>query len=373
LEAGIHRATLVVSSDGANTVEYPFEGISTWAPLPAPVVTDASGINNTGFTANWEAVAEAIEYDVNVYTKETTVISAADLFFSEYIEGGSNNKAIEIYNGTGASVDLSVYSVELYTNGAITPGNTLAMTGTLANGDVYVIYNSGSVAGIKDVGDVESTVTFFNGDDAFVLKKNGTIIDSFGQVGVDPGTAWSANGVSTVDKTLVRKPTVTAGRTAATTLFDPSVEWIQYDIDTFDYLGSHTMTTTGLVNTPVAGSPFTAIGETSKAISGLSAETTYYYTVTAYNNYVSSDASIEMSVTTGSTTGVEKTEANLNVGVSGNQIQFSASANQTVEVFNAVGQKLISRQTVDGLNTLTVSARGVVFVKLGDKVTKVIL
>ncbi|MDT8381309.1 MAG: hypothetical protein RQ728_03515, partial [Brevefilum sp.] len=27
-----------------------------------------------------------------------------DLFFSEYIEGSSNNKALEIYNGTGAPV-----------------------------------------------------------------------------------------------------------------------------------------------------------------------------------------------------------------------------------------------------------------------------
>lgn len=30
----------------------------------------------------------------------------AELFFSEYVEGSSNNKALEIYNGTGAAVDL---------------------------------------------------------------------------------------------------------------------------------------------------------------------------------------------------------------------------------------------------------------------------
>ncbi len=29
--------------------------------------------------------------------------AAQELFISEYIEGSSNNKAIEIYNGTGAS------------------------------------------------------------------------------------------------------------------------------------------------------------------------------------------------------------------------------------------------------------------------------
>ncbi len=30
-----------------------------------------------------------------------------ELFISEYIEGSSNNKAIEIYNGTGAAVNLA--------------------------------------------------------------------------------------------------------------------------------------------------------------------------------------------------------------------------------------------------------------------------
>jgi predicted extracellular nuclease len=33
--------------------------------------------------------------------------AATDLFISEYIEGSSFNKAIEIYNGTGSDVDLS--------------------------------------------------------------------------------------------------------------------------------------------------------------------------------------------------------------------------------------------------------------------------
>ena len=44
-----------------------------------------------------------------------------DLFFSEYIEGNGQNKAIEIYNGTGGSVDLTDYRLELYSNGASSP------------------------------------------------------------------------------------------------------------------------------------------------------------------------------------------------------------------------------------------------------------
>ena len=37
----------------------------------------------------------------------------SNLFFSEYIEGTSFNKAVEIYNPTGAAIDLSNYRVIL--------------------------------------------------------------------------------------------------------------------------------------------------------------------------------------------------------------------------------------------------------------------
>ena len=45
-----------------------------------------------------------------------------DLFFSEYIEGSSNNKALEIFNGTGAPVNLATggYTVQMYFNGSTT-------------------------------------------------------------------------------------------------------------------------------------------------------------------------------------------------------------------------------------------------------------
>ncbi len=45
---------------------------------------------------------------------------SSDLFISEYIEGTSNNKAIEIFNGTGAPVNLTAgaYGIRMYFNGA---------------------------------------------------------------------------------------------------------------------------------------------------------------------------------------------------------------------------------------------------------------
>lgn len=160
-----------------------------------------------------------------------------DLFLSEYLEGSSNNKAIEIYNGTGAAVDLSAYSLDLYSNGAATPGTTQPLTGTLADGDVLVIAHGSANAGILALADLTSTVTNFNGDDALVLTHSGVGIDSFGQVGVDPGTVWPGGGLN---ETLTRRDTVCAGDPDATNPFDAASEWASSAIDTVSGLGSHT-------------------------------------------------------------------------------------------------------------------------------------
>ena len=56
-----------------------------------------------------------------------------ELFFSEYIEGSSNNKALEIYNGTGSSVDLDAGDYEIFMsfNGG-TATLTIDLTGAVA-------------------------------------------------------------------------------------------------------------------------------------------------------------------------------------------------------------------------------------------------
>ena len=164
--------------------------------------------------------------------------ATSELFFSEYIEGSSFNKAVEIYNGTGGAVDLSTYAVELYSNGAATPSQSVALSGTLADGDVFVLAHASADAAILAQADlISSAVINFNGDDALVLKNNGTVVDSFGQVGVDPGSQWTGGGQ---DDTLRRAETVCAGDTNPDDAFDASVEWVTFAQNTFDGLGSHT-------------------------------------------------------------------------------------------------------------------------------------
>lgn len=176
---------------------------------------------------------------------------ASDLFFSEYIEGSSNNKAIEIYNGTDHEVDLSNYKLEMYGNSstklATTP-SVFQLSGKLASGDVFVIGhdNSGTNQTIKNLANVlNGAIVNFNGNDPVLLKKiegnSDRVIDSIGQTGVLVPDSWAANQVSTKDMTLVRKASINAGDTNPSDAFDPSAEWIAYPIDTFTYLGSHSM------------------------------------------------------------------------------------------------------------------------------------
>ncbi len=167
----------------------------------------------------------------------------ADLFFSEYIEGSSNNKALEIFNSTGTAIDLSAYSVQMYFNGSTTAGLTIPLTGTVAAGDVFVLAQSSSNSTILTQADQTSAASWFNGDDAIVLRKNGVIIDSIGQIGIDPGTEWGTGLTSTADNTLRRKISLTTGDPNASDAFDPSVQWDGFAIDTFGDLGNYSGST----------------------------------------------------------------------------------------------------------------------------------
>src|SRR5687768_1256484 len=102
-----------------------------------------------------------------------THAAATDLFFSEYIEGSSNNKALEIYNGTGAAVDLSAsgYNIQMHFNGNAAAGLTVNLTGTVNSGDVYVLAQSAAVAAILARADQTSGAGWFNGDDAVTLRR----------------------------------------------------------------------------------------------------------------------------------------------------------------------------------------------------------
>ncbi|ASM51526.1 hypothetical protein PESP_a3767 [Pseudoalteromonas espejiana DSM 9414] len=163
--------------------------------------------------------------------------ASADLIISEYIEGSSNNKAIELYNNADTELSLEGYTLSLYSNGKSEVGSFFDFTGTLAAKSTIVIVNPSSSDDLKAKADFENSVTGFNGDDTLILTKNNNIVDSFGQFEVQE--TWEGGDVSAKNQTLRRKDSITSGRTDAAAAFDPSVEWVNFDIDTFDGLGSH--------------------------------------------------------------------------------------------------------------------------------------
>ena len=177
--------------------------------------------------------------------------TASDLLISEYIEGSSMNKAVELYNGTGASINLSSYSLSLYSNGSTSPQSEVNLSGTLANGETFVVYHGSAATAIKAQGNLRNdSVINFNGDDALVLEKSGAAIDSVGQTGA------RVNNIA--DVTLVRNADVTSGDRVINDAFNPSAQWTAYPSDTFSKLGAHTMNGSGTApnEAPVATKTF---------------------------------------------------------------------------------------------------------------------
>ncbi|MBH49148.1 MAG: hypothetical protein CMG69_00125 [Candidatus Marinimicrobia bacterium] len=177
-----------------------------------------------------------------------STLLAQDLFFSEYIEGSSYNKALEIYNPTDATIDLSEYQLWQISNGGDWPEYTVDISGQLAPGDVFVVCHEDADPAMTAHADLLITL-YHNGDDAQGLAKNDgsgnfILIDAIGESGDDPGSGWDVAGVTngTKEHTLVRMPNVSQGNTdwdssAGTTASNS--EWLVYPQNTFDYLGSH--------------------------------------------------------------------------------------------------------------------------------------
>jgi PKD repeat protein len=174
------------------------------------------------------------------------------LFISEYIEGSSNNKGLEIYNPTSNTVDLSNYEIQKYSNGSATATDTFQMYGSLAPGGVFVIVANQAdpiMLGKADTAVAWPSVVHHNGDDAISLintTMNDTL-DIIGEIGVDPGSEWIVGSGSTKDNTLVRKKNVNEGTTDWSL---SATQWEVFPRNTYDSLGAHTMTPCGAVIDP---------------------------------------------------------------------------------------------------------------------------
>lgn len=170
---------------------------------------------------------------------------ASDLIISEYIEGSSHNKAIEVANFTGNPLNLSAYSLVFYSNGNTKPSQTIRFPNVdLPNNRVWVVVESDASDALKAYANQLYGIAWFNGNDAVALLNGAVMIDLFGNIGCDPGSTWESNGIQTTNVTLVRNPFVINGVSS-----DPAVspclfptlglEWTQYPIDDYSHLSGH--------------------------------------------------------------------------------------------------------------------------------------
>jgi endonuclease I/chitodextrinase len=258
--------------------------------------------------------ASASSNTANVTTTASAGVGASDLFFSEYIEGSSNNKALEISNATGSAVNLSVYAVKKQTNGAGAWSSGIILSGTLNNGSKFTLVNSSISSACYSTTSANISTTAaemtFNGNDAVGLFKNGVLIDIIGTF--NGGTANFA-----ADVTLRRKATVTGPNTT----FNISGEWDSYSADTCNNLGSRI------------------------AVKGAKKELT-----------------------------VDSDDFNIYPNPSnGNFTIANSNKAYSIEVFNIIGQKVFERKnTTDSTLSLTTVNKGVYLVKITDDTKSII-
>lgn len=167
----------------------------------------------------------------------------AKTIITEYIEGSSNNKAIEITNIGSSNVELGAedYSLSLYINGRSDPSYTYKLSGILIPNSSLVIHNTGLTIASSfkpPLGLSENKAVNHNGDDSYILKKGDEVVDSFGQIGVDPGRYWGNSTNNSRNRTLRRKESITVGDSDPYNAFETlEDEWIFFDKNTLDGLG----------------------------------------------------------------------------------------------------------------------------------------
>ena len=262
--SGVFRDTLIIKDGGlTQPILIPLKALAS-ADF---IALEPDEITPTGGKLQWISDPQSTDYMINVYKGDT---KAGDLVISAYAEGTSWNKAIELFNGTGKTIDLSKYSLQKQSNGAGSFTSTLRLSGTLPNNSTYVIGHKDATNPIllSKTNLTTDSLLQMNGNDAIQLVRSGVTIDMVGAANAGAAVIWG------LDVTLKRKSTVTH----PITNFKVS-EWENYPIDSFDKLGTHHMQ---LVSTssPVLNNVSTG-NVNFYQISGLSPENTYTYSITS--------------------------------------------------------------------------------------------
>jgi len=193
--------------------------------------------------------------EVTAPVSPTTGIVRSNLFISEVTDEPSGSTSpslsyVELFNGTGAAIDLSNYKLKVYTNGATTANGNVALSGMIANNATKIL-RIGTPVTDPDQGGVSPALvlncTGVNTDDSIVLTTstdvvvdvwgvNGTSFTPLNAAGYDyrrdpavvaPSTTWNAADWTVVDWNATTLPDYTlVGSFPASTVIT-----YQYNID----------------------------------------------------------------------------------------------------------------------------------------------
>ncbi len=187
---------------------------------------------STGSTATASSSGSSGSASANASTGAS--MTGTTPYFSEYVEGTSNNKALEIFNPGASSIDLGDCEIARYQNGSTSALAALALDPVmLGAGQVFVVCNNAFAQALlcdQLSGSVQHT-----GNDVVELVCGGVVLDVIGRVGED--AVWGAAPTTTMDATLRRKCTVTVGDDNPSDAFDPQGQWDGFAVDSFDDLG----------------------------------------------------------------------------------------------------------------------------------------
>jgi len=174
---------------------------------------------------NNSPLSEALNFTTNTPEENPPGGGNVLLMLSEYVEGSSDNKALEMVNISSEEIDLTGYSLKKISNQNQNWSDEKKLEGILSSGDVFVVAHSKADPMILQYADIQmgGGIIDFNGNDPIGLFKDGVLIDIIGFTGGED----FAKDVTLRRKTSVNSPAST---------FDPE-EWEILDKDNFEGLG----------------------------------------------------------------------------------------------------------------------------------------
>lgn len=324
-------------SDASNEI-----GVTTGGPLFqhfAPEALDATDVTDNSFTARWLPIEEAVGYEVNVYNR---------------VKGEPNKSTVDFTGGikalpTGWTTNTSLtYSNAAY-SGAAVPSlrfavNDASLTSPRFDDDIY-------------------SLTFWHrgvstsGDNRLIVSGRGAGGEWSDMAEVEIGD--DAGGVTTTIDNIpegTRQVRISYQRTGtgSVAIDDVAIEW------------------GGEVST-VAFGTFEAGNAVSLPITGLTAATTYYYTVVATTGTISSRPSNEIAVTTTDdiNSGIAATTVASGLRVEGRRLFVAAGTDVTVS--DIAGRVIYSSASSDASASVAFPAGGVYVIKHDGRCHKIVV